>query len=180
MDHARQQLREGACNGGGGLGWGASHAGLGRLAGAGTCSGRRGRTRAQGTSPWAVASRRGASGPVERRGGSTTARWSGRARRGWAGYRRAGEAGSAVTRGRAQPWGCARKKVAEERGGKKWRWEGRRAHLHPTDSWRRRARAAATVLPRWLAWLSMCRGGRRVGVGWFFLQRYGRAVWEGG
>jgi hypothetical protein len=50
----------------GGLERGANRAGLGRLAGAGTCSRRRGRTRAQGTSPRAVARRRGASGQAER------------------------------------------------------------------------------------------------------------------
>jgi hypothetical protein len=49
-----------------GLERGASRTGLGRLAGAGTCSRRRGRTRAQGTSPRAVARRRGASGQAER------------------------------------------------------------------------------------------------------------------
>jgi hypothetical protein len=45
------------------------------------------------------------------------------------------------------------------------RGEGRRAHLHPTDSWRRRALAAATVLARCSAWLSMRRGERRVWTG---------------
>jgi hypothetical protein len=49
-----------------GLECGASRAGLGRLAGAGTCSRRRGRSRTLGMSPRAVARRRGASGQAER------------------------------------------------------------------------------------------------------------------
>ena len=43
--------------------------------------------------------------------------------------------------------------------------EGERTHLEPPDSWRRQALAAATVMARCSAWLSMHRGKRRVGTG---------------